>query len=53
MLNARNLIVIIRNMVRTTTPIGKDPETKRLKKKYIGRHHYPAHEQENVEGKGT
>ena len=31
----------------------KDPETNRLKKKYIGRHYYPAHEQENVEGKGT
>jgi hypothetical protein len=31
----------------------KDPETKRLKKKYIGRHYYPAHEQENVEVKGT
>ena len=25
----------------------KDPETKKLKKKYIGRHYYPAHEQEN------
>ena len=29
----------------------KDPETNRLKKKYIGRHYYPALEQENVEGK--
>jgi hypothetical protein len=25
----------------------KDPETKRLKKKYIGRHYYPVHEQGN------
>jgi hypothetical protein len=25
----------------------KDPETKKLKKKYIGRHYYPVHEQEN------
>jgi len=25
----------------------KDPETKRLKKKYIGRHYYPVHKQEN------
>jgi hypothetical protein len=25
----------------------KDPETKRLKKKYIGRNYYPTHEQEN------
>jgi hypothetical protein len=25
----------------------KDPETKKLKKKYIGRHYYPIHEQEN------
>jgi hypothetical protein len=25
----------------------KDPETKRLKKKYIGRHYYPVPEQEN------
>jgi hypothetical protein len=30
-----------------------DPETKRLKKKYIGRHYYPVQEQENVEVKGT
>jgi hypothetical protein len=27
----------------------KDPETKRLKKKYIGRYYYPTHEQENHE----
>jgi hypothetical protein len=25
----------------------KDPETNKLKKKYIGRHYYPVHEQEN------
>jgi hypothetical protein len=25
----------------------KDPETKKLKKKYIGKQYYPAHEQEN------
>jgi hypothetical protein len=25
----------------------KDPEIKKLKKKYIGRYYYPAHEQEN------
>jgi hypothetical protein len=28
----------------------KDPETKKLKKKYIGRRYYPADEQENREG---
>ena len=27
----------------------KDPITKKLKKKYIGRHYYPVHEQENRE----
>jgi hypothetical protein len=31
----------------------KDPETKKLKKKYIGRYYCPAHEQENVKAKGT
>jgi hypothetical protein len=31
----------------------KDPITKKLKKKYIGRHYYPAHEQGNEEVKGT
>jgi hypothetical protein len=31
----------------------KDPITKKLKKKYIGRHYYPAHEQENREVNST
>jgi hypothetical protein len=31
----------------------KDPETKKLRKKYIGRYYYPAHEQENVKTKET
>jgi hypothetical protein len=29
----------------------KDPETKKLRKKYIGRHYYPPRDQENAEGK--
>jgi hypothetical protein len=31
----------------------KDPITRKLKKKYIGRYYYPAHEQENITAKGT
>jgi hypothetical protein len=29
----------------------KDPETKRLKKRYIGRHHYPSDEAERLKAK--
>ena len=38
MLNARNLIVIIEKHGPYYYAYWKDPETKRLKKKYIGRH---------------
>jgi hypothetical protein len=31
----------------------KDSETKRLKKKYIGRHYYPVDEHGNVKANGT
>jgi hypothetical protein len=31
----------------------KDPTNKKLRKKYIGRDYYPAHEQGNLEVRGT
>ena len=47
MLNARNQIAITSDMVHIITLIGKYPETKKLKKKYIGRNYVSDDEQKD------